>query len=404
MQKENSEGIEDPPKTRNPVSVDITLGLNKNLPTSFHACFFGIFTGYEGKFYSETTAIGSLYSQPQAPKVSIPKREVKLNELLFKAVGHTHDCFLGKLHRDAISGSIVFEDVAAPERFEYVDLAGRAQIKGTAQDILSDGKIFKSEPLVLRSWIYQNMFDLQTTSRLGDPGNSSEDSGPLRSLNTIREKSLSVALVEFVGGIPPVFSSSIAVLMAIFVALFSLDKIVFLILILLWITSVVVSQKTNSFSSLGQERMYTCIPRIAISAWILSLGMEPYKEYYNPVYPSNIPWIFRMISGVILGLDVVVGDMRQFLIQGFKSRKFRIRKIFPQNPRVIICEDPESIEDDQPLLPEWVNPEKAVRVCLLVDINGILHRLSPLKTMSDLPNPITTNKSVNMASIEFHHG
>jgi hypothetical protein len=39
----------------------------------------------------------------------------------------------------------------------------------------------------------------------------------------------------------------------------------------------------------------------------------------------------------------------------------------------------------------------------VVDINGILHRLVPLTSEADLPNPITTNKAINMASIELQH-
>jgi hypothetical protein len=403
MQEEKPEktGVtQEPP---NSVCVDITRGSNQTLPKCFHSCFFGIFTGYVGKFYSETTAIASLCYECQEVPSPVSKREVKLNELIFKAVKHSHDCFLGKLHREAISGSIVFEDVVVPDPFEYVDLAGRRQLRGTVKDILNDGRIFKTKPLVLRSWIYQNMFDLQTTTRLGEPGNISEDVGPLRSLNTIRERSLAVSLVEFVGGIPPIFSPSIAVLLAIFAALFSLDKIVFLILVLLWTFSVVISQRTNTYASHGSERLYTIIPRIAICVWILSLGLQPYKEYYKPVYSTNTPWIFRMISGIILALDVVVGDFRQCLIQAFKSKRYRIRKIFPHNPRVIVCEDPERNENDQPLLPEWLNPDKSAGLCLVVDINGILHRLVPLTSEADLPNPITTNKAINMASIELQH-
>lgn len=394
MQTSDESKIEEPAL----IALDVSTHVPATIPRDFHDCFFGIFTGYAGRYYSDTVAIASLSFEPPPEQPLPSKRVARLNELLFKAVPHSHDCFLGKLHRDSITGSIVFEDVSEPDPFEYIDLAGRTQIKGTVQDIVGDDRLFKVKPLIMRSWVYQNMFDIQTSSRAIDSELNSGASGSLRSLNTIRERSLTVPLIDSETRIPACYSSSLAVMLSLAVASFSLDKTVFVVLLLLLVLTIMVSQETNTYASFKRERPITFLFRAATSAWILSLGLQPYIEYYRPVYSSNIPWILRMVSGIILAADIFAGDVRQIASHAFRSNQFRIRKTFPNNPRIFLCEENNPTEPN-PILPEWINPDQSARVCLIVDINGILHRLYPVTGESDLPNPITTSLAINMASI-----
>ena len=382
------------------VTLDISNPSKNALPNWFYDCFFGVFTGYVGTYYSESVAIASLTSRPipQGPQSS--KREVRLNELIFKTLKHSHDCFLGKLHRDAITGSIVLEDINTPEPFEYVDLAGRTQIKGTIQEILRDDRIFKAEPLVMRSWLYQNMFDVHTSFRVVDSSIDSDQEGPLRSLNMIRERSITLPVEQIESRFALYYSPSLAVLLSLGVALFSLDKSVFLILSMLWALTVFVSHRTNTYSSFRKERIVTLLFRAAVSAWILSLGLIPYKEYFRPVYNSPIPSVLRMASGAIIAADIILGDFRQTIVHAFRSRRYRIRKTFPNNPHIFVCDDPSPGRTNT-ILPEWINPDRSHRTCLVVDIHGILHLLKPLSGEQDLPNPITTSKAINMASIHL---
>lgn len=383
-----------------PIALPSQSPTKEELPEWFYDCFFGVFTGYAGCYYSDMTARASLATQPIPEQLEPPKREVRINELLFKAVRHSHDCFLGKLHRDAITGSIIMEDVRSPEPFEYIDLAGRTQVKGTVQEILRDDRIFKAEPLVLRSWLYQNIFDIHTSSRVRESHMDFEEEGPLRSLNTIRERSLTLPVEQFESRLPLYYSPSIAVLLSVAVASFSLDKSVFVILLLLWILTVIVSQRTNTYSAFRRERIITLVFRSAVAAWIVSLGLKPYIEYFRPVNSTMTPCVLRMVAGTILAADIIFGDIRQILIHPFLSERYRIRKIFPSNPRVFLCEKNDTNKPGA-TLPEWINPDKSDRIRLVVDIHGILHLLHPLSEERDLPNPILTSKAIPMASIQL---
>ncbi len=107
-----------------------------------------------------------------------------------------------------------------------------------------------------------------------------------------------------------------------------------------------------------------------------------------------------MITGIILALDLVIGDIRQIILYTTRSRKYSVRKIFPDTPRVFVCENPQFTKVTH-TLPAWIDPDQQSGLCLIADIHGILHRLDPIMGPEDLPNPITTSNAIRMASISL---
>jgi hypothetical protein len=104
---------------------------------------------------------------------------------------------------------------------------------------------------------------------------------------------------------------------------------------------------------------------------------------------------------VLIILDVIFGDLMWWIRASSRKSKFVIRKIFPGNPRIILCDAIGHHTGEGRLLPNWVvdeTTEVSLSMRLIADIEGILYQLEPLKDVSDFPK---NRGLINFASLSL---
>jgi len=374
-----------------------------DIPDGCLNSFFGIFTGYSGAYYAPGLALSlsSGYYDQSTVRREIPPNDTG-EELLFESVNITPDFYLDKVHRHFLTGRIVLEGYDPKGLFHYIDLSGRNVIRGTEESIIQDEFLFRAVPLEFRTWYYQSMFEMENSvDALVKMWNDGQK--PIRSLKSIRELVLSKPMSELPAWKSGLYSPSLVLLVAGIICCFSMDKTFFLLITSLWIISLTIASATNTCVTFGRERMITVVPRLALSAWICASRTDLYIDRHIPVSASVIPALLRLTCGVIILIDFVVSDLLQWIFGSSKKSKFVIRKIFEKNSRVLLCHATNSPRTEAQRLPKWIfeneSDAHAENVHLIVDTEGLLFRLLPIRSKSDLPDP--RKGKINFASIKL---
>ena len=364
---------------------------------------FGMFTGYEGCFHSRSSI--PLVFQPQRP-VSPPatRRVTRASMLQLKKIEVPPNYFLDRVQRNFISGRIVLEAIDPFYDYDFIDLQGREKVDDTPEALSADPCLFKVYPLALRSWHFQSQFEVENSVdslvQLWHDGQKS-----IKSLDEIRADALEKKLSD--DWIWLTYSSALPCFCSSIIACFTVHSFCLVVLCALLVFSVQVAKRCNTACTVQRERWITLLPRLGAIAWIFSLGMSPPYIRGKVSTTSSIPPIIRTLAGVVLLLDVIVGDVFARARAYLRGTRFVFRSSL--HKKVLICErisNKPGIALSEAILGRELFEDQAAgkQFALIADLDGILCELHPL-TVKDLPLPAATTGALKMYSLSvlFRH-
>ena len=365
-----------------------------------YTCFFGIYTGYIGCLYSRSSLV--LRHRPYPPPTPAPeKRVTRVNLLSLRRTKIQPEHFLEKVHRNFLTGSIVLEGVDPRSDFSFVDLQNRETLEGTPEQLAEDETLLLPIPLVWRTWLFHCTFEYENSvDSLVKVWNAGQKS--IRSLDEIRisciESSISDLPPRYLGK----YSPSVAALLSFLISSFTLDKAVFAVNALLVILTVRIAVTTNQPNRFRFQRVLTLLFRLGLVVWVASLGVTAPLESGLALTSSHLPGYIRMLSAVILILDIIFGDMIEPIMSKFRDRSFRVVESLPN--RVFICEmhgmGRANVYSETILgLERYRQQSESTKFAVIADIQGLLFELRPT-TIRDFPEPVRTTGYVPMYSID----
>lgn len=352
---------------------------------------WGLFSGPLTRYHCPAVALA-----PRIPSLELPKkyeRMTRVNCLLQRRVPLPGDYFLDKVYRNFITGSIELEGVQDGADFDYIDLLDRRDaLDATPSAFLDDEFIFKASPLYCRTWYYQSTFERENSIdvlvRRWNDGQKS-----IRSMTAVRAEVIEKHLVESSPWRCGSYSPALGCLAASVVSCFSIDVDILVVHLLLLFACIRISLRANSATWFRLDRSFSLVFRVLSIAWILSMGTSPPMQGSRPLSSSPVPGSMRLMSGIVLLLDVIFGDLMQIYKHCWSSDAYKIIKQL--SDRVFLCE-PKGRGHACSSLPASVigadlfeAQSRGNSYVIVVDAEGFIVRLDPLK-ITDLPNPAST--------------
>jgi len=92
---------------------------------------------------------------------------LSLRPIDFKSTGLY--AYMGKVHRNCITGRVHLRRLARSPGYSIVDLCSRPVLSGTLQDFLEDKFLFRMVPLGYRTWLYHDLYRQQKAGQLEFP-------------------------------------------------------------------------------------------------------------------------------------------------------------------------------------------------------------------------------------------
>ena len=349
---------------------------------------WGLFSGPLTRYHCPTVALA-----PKIPNLELPKKDdrmIRVDRLRQRRVPLPGDYFLDKVYRNFITGIIELEGVQDGADFDYIDLLDRRdELETTPSAFLDDEFIFKASPLYNRTWYYQSTFERENSIdvlvRRWNDGQKS-----IRSMKAVRAEVIETRLVERSPWRCGSYSPALGCLVASVVSCFSIDVDVLVVHLLLLFACIRISLRANSAAWFRLDRSFSLVFRVLWVAWILSMGTSPPMEGRRPLTSSSVPGSMRLMSGIVLLLDVIFGDLMQIYKHYWSSGAYEIIKEL--SDRAFLCKR-KGQSSACSLLPASVigadlfeAQSRGNSYVIVVDAEGFLVRLDPLK-ITDLPNP-----------------
>lgn len=366
-------------------------------------CFFGIYSGYAGCLYSKSSLVLRHRPYPSLPPIP-EKRVTRPNLLLLRKIQIPSEHFLDKVHRNFLTGAIVFEGVDPRADCEFVDLHARNSIEGTPEQLCEDESLMVPISLVWRTWVYHSIFEhehsVDSLVKLWNAGQKS-----IRAMDEIRINTIELRMTDLSPRYLGQYSPALACIVSFVLSCFTVDKVAFALCALL----VIITTRLAIFTNLPHRRRYnrpmSFILRLGMIAWLASLGTSSAVEDGLPVTASPLPGIIRLVSGVVLALDLIFGDIVEPLVTRVRARSFRVVEALPN--RVFICEmhglaNAHTYSETILGLERYRQQSEGVKFAVIADIQGLLVELRPT-SIKDFPEPIKTIDAIPMYSIGCLH-
>jgi hypothetical protein len=308
---------------------------------------------------------------------SASKTQMK-NKVNLGAVKPPVDYFMSKLKRNLITGAITMEDAEGEFDFQYIDLYDRLNISAGGLSLLDDEFIYKAEPLVNRSWLYQSMFELEhSTERREELFTQGQI--PIKTQNRIRLEALEAPVYETPGEYSPV----VAVSAALISAGMSGDEGLLASVMGVFIICLGIALRGNDADRADRQRLMSVLVRIGWIVWRLVVTS----------FGNGISGVFQTLTLAVIGGDLIVNDVMKLIRLNLLATRYEIIKALPGKMFVVAekkfanefkgCDFSEKIVGSDVLELMSREGQEDKKIDVIVDVHGLLCKLVPL-TRNDL--------------------